>query len=40
MAKQTCNYVRQSLRLDLEDLNHNTYQESHITAMCGAGLLS
>ncbi|MEI6423005.1 MAG: beta-phosphoglucomutase, partial [Lentisphaerota bacterium] len=36
MPEQTYDYVIQSLRLDLDDLNHNSNQGLHITAMCGA----
>jgi alpha,alpha-trehalose phosphorylase len=36
MPQQTYDYVIQSLRLDLDDLNHNSNQGLHITAMCGA----
>ncbi|MBN2057070.1 beta-phosphoglucomutase [bacterium] len=36
LEEQTYEYVIKSLRLDLDDLNHNTAQGLHITAMCGA----
>lgn len=36
LAERTYEYVIKSLRLDLDDLNHNSNQGLHITAMCGA----